>query len=58
VPGDAATIHDALVQAGFAVEEPQALQSFGLSNALRFAVTERRTKDELDRLIELLGGSL
>jgi glycine dehydrogenase subunit 1 len=57
VPGNAAVIHDALVQAGFAVEEPQALQSLGLDNALRFAVTERRTKDELDRLIEVLGGS-
>lgn len=57
VPGDAAAIHDALVQAGFAVEKPQALQSLGLSNALRFAVTERRTKDELDRLIKVLGGS-
>ena len=57
VPGDAAAIHDDLAQAGFAVEAPQALQTLGLDNALRFAVTEKRTKDELDRLIEVLGGS-
>lgn len=57
VPGDAAAIHDDLVQAGFAVESPIALQSLGLANALRFAVTEKRTKGELDRVIEVLGGS-
>ena len=57
VPGDASAIHDELLQAGFAVEAPQVLQSLGLSNALRFAVTEKRTKEELDRLIEVLGGS-
>lgn len=57
VPGDATVIHDRLIQAGFAVEAPDALRPLGLENALRFAVTEKRTKDELDRLIELLGGS-
>jgi len=57
VPGDATAIHDRLVQAGFAVDVPNALRSLGLENALRFAVTEKRTKDELDRLIEVLGGS-
>ncbi|MBU1048757.1 aminomethyl-transferring glycine dehydrogenase subunit GcvPA [Candidatus Bipolaricaulota bacterium] len=57
VPGDATEIHDALVQAGFAVEAPQALQSFGLDRVLRFAVTEKRTKNELDRLTRVLGGS-
>ena len=57
VPGNAATVHDELIQAGFAVEDPHALHSLGLDNALRFAVTEKRTKDELDRVIEILGGS-
>ncbi|MCK4570820.1 aminomethyl-transferring glycine dehydrogenase subunit GcvPA [Candidatus Bipolaricaulota bacterium] len=57
VPGDAMAIHDRLVQAGFAVEAPDTLRSLGLENALRFAVTEKRTKDELDRLIEVLGES-
>lgn len=57
VPGDAGAIHDALVQAGFAVEAPETLRSLGLENALRFAVTEKRTKDQLDQLIGVLGGS-
>ncbi len=56
VPGDAAVIHDRLVQAGFAVEAPDDLRSMGLENALRLAVTEKRTRDELDRLIQVLGG--
>lgn len=55
VPGDAAAIHDRLVQAGFAVEEPDELRSMGVERALRIAVTERRTKTELDRLIQVLG---
>ena len=57
VPGDVTVIHDRLVQAGFAVDVPTALRSLGLENVLRFAVTEKRTKEELDRLIEALGGS-
>ncbi len=57
VPGDATAIHDLLVQAGFAVEAPETLRSLGLENALRVAVTEKRTKEELDRLIKMLGGS-
>ena len=56
VPGDAKAVHDHLIKEGFAVETPEALHSLGLSNALRFAVTEKRTRDELDRLIEVLGG--
>ena len=56
VPGDAVAIHDQLICEGFAVESPQALQALGLDNVLRFAVTEKRTKKELDRLIEALGG--
>lgn len=56
VPGNATTVHDQLVRAGFAVEAPDDLRSMGVENALRLAVTEKRTKDELDRLIQLLGG--
>lgn len=56
VPGNAAEAHDQLSQAGFSVEDPRSLRSFGLENALRFAVTEKRTREELDRLIEVLGG--
>ncbi len=56
VPEDAQRVHDRLVQAGFAVEAPVALQALGLDQALRFAVTEQRTREQLDRLIEVLGG--
>ena len=55
VRGDAVVTHDRLVQAGFAVEEPDELRSMGLESALRLAVTEKRTKAELDRLIQVLG---
>ncbi|MBE0636235.1 aminomethyl-transferring glycine dehydrogenase subunit GcvPA [Candidatus Bipolaricaulota bacterium] len=54
VPGDAVAIHDRLTAAGFAVEAPHQLRAMGLDNALRFAVTEKRTKAELDRLIGVL----
>jgi len=57
VPTDANAIHDRLVQAGFAVESPDALRLLGLENALRLAVTEKRTREELDRLIQVLGGT-
>jgi len=57
VPGDATVIHDQLVQAGFAVESPDVLRLVGLENALRLAVTEKRTKEDLDRMIQVLGGS-
>jgi len=56
IPGDAAVIHDQLVQAGFAVEAPDDLRAVGFENALRLAVTEKRTREELDRLIQVLGG--
>jgi len=56
VPGDAAVVHDRLVEAGFAVEAPDGLRSLGVENAFRLAVTEKRTKEELDQLIAALGG--
>lgn len=56
VPGEAEAVHAQLGQAGFAVETPSDLRAMGLDNALRFAVTEKRSKAELDRLIQTLGG--
>ena len=56
VPGDADALQRRLMAAGFAVEASSALRSLGLENALRLAVTEKRTKQELDLLIEVLGG--
>ena len=56
VPGDAADIRTHLDDAGFLVGDPNELAKLGVSDALRFAVTEKRTKDELDRLVEALRG--
>jgi glycine dehydrogenase subunit 1 len=57
VPGDATALHGRLARAGFEVELPEVLKSLGVPNALRLAVTEKRTKNELDRLIDVMGGS-
>jgi len=43
-------------KAGFLVDPPSALPAFGTENVLRIAVTERRTKDEMDRFVAALGG--
>ncbi len=56
-PESASDVHERLTRAGFAVEAPDVLRAHGLENALRFAVTETRTKAELDRLIDTLGGT-
>jgi len=56
-PESASHVHERLTRAGFAVEAPDGLRERGLDNALRFAVTETRTKAELDRLIDTLGGA-
>ena len=56
VPGSAVEVHDRLSAAGFLVEAPAELEALGVANALRFAVTEKRTKDEIDRLVAVLGG--
>lgn len=52
----ARTVARRLADAGFLVEEPTELEAMGLRNALRFAVTERRSRDELDRAVSALGG--
>jgi glycine dehydrogenase subunit 1 len=46
-----------LREAGFLVDSPEALRAFGVDRALRIAVTERRTDDELDRFVAALGGT-
>ena len=56
VPGSAVEAHDRLSAAGFLVEAPTELEALGIANALRFAVTEKRTKEEIDRLVAVLGG--
>jgi glycine dehydrogenase subunit 1 len=56
-PGDAGDLHGELLEAGYLVEPPDSLRVYGVENGLRIAVTERRTREELDRLVEALGGS-
>jgi glycine dehydrogenase subunit 1 len=57
VPGDADALHRRLLDAGCVIESPDVLRSHGLENTLRIAVTEKRTREDLDRLVELLGGA-
>ncbi len=54
VPSDPERIRSRLAEGGILVEDPRPLARFGLPRALRLAVTERRTKEELDRLASLL----
>jgi glycine dehydrogenase subunit 1 len=57
VPVDPHRIRDRLRQAGFLVTDPGELEALGMQGALRFAVTERRTREQLDSLVEKLGGA-
>lgn len=56
VPCDPQTIRSCLKKEGILVDDPQRLVEIGVTEALRLAVTEKRTKEELDRLVSLLGG--
>lgn len=55
VPGDASDLHRRLLDAGYLVESPQGLAAQGLSDAIRIAVTEKRSRAELDRFAMVLG---
>ena len=56
VPGDPRKIRSQLKDAGILLDDPKSLTALGSPDTLRFAVTEKRTKDELDRLVDILGG--
>jgi len=58
VPSDPRAIRDGLREQGILVDDPERLERLGVSNALRFAVTEKRSKEELDRLADALGRML
>ena len=53
-PEDPQAIRQKLREGDILVEDPQPLAALGLSDALRFAVTEKRTKEELDRVVAVL----
>jgi glycine dehydrogenase subunit 1 len=52
----ASAVRARLTDAGFLVEDPAELEALGVRNALRIAVTERRSRVELDRVLAALGG--
>jgi glycine dehydrogenase subunit 1 len=54
VPAD--EVHRRLHEAGLLVDSPAEIEGLGVKSGLRFAVTERRTSEEIDRLVEVLGG--
>ena len=56
-PEDPQMVRQKLREGGILVEDPQPLAALGLSDALRFAVTEKRTQEELDRVVEILRGA-
>ena len=53
---DPDAVRTRLAEGGFLVAPPKGLVALGVENALRIAVTERRTKAELDRFVDVLGG--
>ncbi len=57
VPGEAGDVHRSLLDEGYLIEPPDALAAHGLENALRVAVTEKRTVEQLDRFAAVLGGA-
>jgi len=44
-------------EAGFLLGSPAELSALGLNDALRIAITEKRTDDEIDRFVEVLKGT-
>jgi len=56
-PEDPAVVSARLAARGFLVTPPEELATLGVDGALRIAVTEKRTDDEIDRLVDALGGT-
>ncbi len=54
VPGDPQAVRSALQEDGIDVADPRILASLGVNNAIAFAVTEKRTRAQLDRLANRL----
>ena len=58
IPGDPRKIYDGLREEMVLVDDPSRLEVLGVTGALRFAVTEKRSKEELDRTVDLVGRML
>ena len=54
VSGDPRAVRSALREDGIEVADPRVLASLGVNNAIAFAVTEKRTRAQLDRLANRL----
>jgi len=55
---DPSAVEDCLSKAGFLVASPSELTRLGVEDSLRIAVTEKRTEDELERFVAVLGGAV
>jgi len=58
VPGDPQKIRAGLREEGILVDDPAHMEALGITGALRFAVTERRSRDDLDLVADLVGRML
>ncbi len=56
VPADPEKISARLKEEGILVGDPRSLPDVGLAGVLRFAITEKRTREELDLLVTILRG--
>jgi len=52
VPHDPERVRQGLASRGILVDDPRWLRYLGIHDGLRFAVTEKRTKEQLDRVVE------
>ena len=55
IPTDPQQLRATLQEEGFLVDDPIQLANLGMAGALRFAVTEKRIREDLDRLVKRLG---
>ncbi len=55
VPSDPHKIREKLREERILIDDPVSLERLGISGALRIAVTEKRSKDELDRVVDIVG---
>jgi len=51
VSGDPSQIRLALQQRGFLIDNPEELRLIGVDGAVRVAVTEKRTDEELEQFV-------
>ncbi|MEA3238200.1 MAG: aminomethyl-transferring glycine dehydrogenase subunit GcvPA [Candidatus Bipolaricaulota bacterium] len=58
VPGDPQKIRAGLRKEGILIDDPAHMEALGITGALRLAVTERRSKNDLDLVADLVGRML